>query len=55
MNVEDRKFNDFEYSINCDKLKNMGWSEKIKFSDSIKKNTIEWYKNNKSVWKLSKI
>jgi len=54
INVEDRKFNDFRYSINCDKLKNMGWSEKIKFSDGIK-DTIEWYKNNNSVWNLSKI
>lgn len=44
--IEDRKFNDFRYSINCDKLKELGWCEKTSFNEGIE-NTIEWYVKNK--------
>lgn len=43
--VEDRLFNDFRYAIDCTKLRQLGWSEKIPFDKGIKM-TIEWYKDN---------
>lgn len=33
---------DFRYSINCSKIKELGWSPTIKFKDGII-NTIDWY------------
>lgn len=49
--VPDRLFNDFRYSINFDKLKNLGWSSKITFEQGLKL-TIDWYKNLDSThWK----
>ena len=35
--VEDRPFNDFRYSINNEKLKNLGWKEVIDFEEGLKK------------------
>lgn len=35
--VEDRPFNDFRYSINSEKLKNLGWKEVINFEEGLKK------------------
>jgi dTDP-glucose 4,6-dehydratase len=44
--VEDRPFNDIRYSINSDKLIQLGWNEKTDFKEMIKY-TINWYiKNN---------
>ncbi len=42
----DRKSHDWRYSINCNKLKTLGWAPKS-FEEGIK-NTIEWYKTNKN-------
>ena len=42
--VKDRDFNDFRYSVNSDKLINLGWSRKIDFEEGLN-NTINWYKN----------
>ena len=42
--VKDRDFNDFRYSVNSDKLINLGWSRKIDFEEGLNK-TINWYKN----------
>ncbi len=44
--VEDRTFNDFRYTVNCDKLKELGWKLEITFEEGIKR-TIDWFKNNK--------
>jgi dTDP-glucose 4,6-dehydratase len=41
--IEDRKCNDKNYSISCNKLNNLGWTIEKDFKDCIKK-TIEWYK-----------
>lgn len=41
--VEDRTFNDFRYTVNCDKLKELGWKLEITFEEGIKR-TIDWYK-----------
>ncbi len=44
--VEDRAFNDFRYTVNCDKLKELGWKLEITFEERIKR-TIDLFKNNK--------
>jgi len=41
--VEDRKFNDFRYLINSDKLELLGWKSNVKFEDGLEK-TIENFK-----------
>jgi len=33
--IEDRQYNDFKYSINADKLLELGWKEEISFMDGI--------------------
>lgn len=43
--VEDRKGHDFRYSVDCSKIKKLGWAPKISFNDGIKK-TINWYMSN---------
>ena len=43
--VKDRCFNDFRYCIDSTKLKNLGWTEKVKFEDGLH-STIEHYLNN---------
>ncbi len=43
--VNDRPGHDFRYSINTDKLSELGWKPAIKFKDGIR-DTIQWYKNN---------
>jgi dTDP-glucose 4,6-dehydratase/UDP-glucose 4,6-dehydratase len=45
--IKDRNFNDFRYSINTTKLKNLGWEKTINFKDGIKK-TVDWYINNEN-------
>ncbi len=42
--IEDRFFNDQRYYISGKKLKDIGWTPLVKFSEGIKK-TIEYYKN----------
>ena len=43
--VKDRDFNDIRYYIDNNKLKKLGWLQKIKFKEGLIK-TIEWYKKN---------
>jgi dTDP-glucose 4,6-dehydratase len=40
-----RRCHDFRYSMNCDKIKNIGWKPTVKFKDGIIE-TVDWYKNN---------
>ncbi|MEM5793044.1 MAG: dTDP-glucose 4,6-dehydratase [Candidatus Aenigmatarchaeota archaeon] len=47
--VEDRPGHDFRYSLNCQKIRKMGWKPKINFDDGLER-TIEWYINNKWWW-----
>lgn len=44
-NLQDRKFNDLRYYISCDKLNNLGWEPKIKFSEGLNL-TINSFKKN---------
>jgi len=41
-----RKSHDFRYSINCDKIRTLGWEPKIKFKDGVGDQCILWYLNN---------
>lgn len=43
--VKDRPAHDRRYSLNSDKVKQLGWKEKHKFEDALRK-TIKWYKEN---------
>lgn len=51
--VKDRPGHDRRYSLNCQKLKKLGWSPRYKFKDALKE-TIKWYKINHSWWKRIK-
>lgn len=51
--VTDRLGHDRRYSIECQKIKRMGWRPKHIFDDSLNL-TIDWYKNNVSWWKRIK-
>lgn len=42
--VEDRKFNDLRYYISSDKLNNMGWVPRVKFTEGLNL-TIEYFKS----------
>lgn len=42
--IADRNYNDFRYSINTNKLINLGWKEKIDFNEGLLK-TIDYYKS----------
>lgn len=43
--VKDRPGHDFKYTVDCLKLKNLGWRPKTSFDDGMK-HTIEWYTKN---------
>jgi dTDP-glucose 4,6-dehydratase len=47
--VKDRPGHDRRYSLDCSKVKKLGWSPKTRFEDGLK-NTIEWYRNNRDWW-----
>lgn len=44
--VKDRPGHDFRYSVNCDKIKKLGWKPKNTFDQGMDK-TISWYQENK--------
>lgn len=52
--VEDRKGHDLRYSLDCSKIKNIGWKPLFNFDQALEK-TINWYKNNKNWWKTLKM
>jgi UDP-glucose 4,6-dehydratase len=43
--VPDRAFNDLRYTINSDKLNQLGWREETSWEEGLKQ-TVEWYKEN---------
>jgi len=51
--VKDRPGHDRRYSIDCTKVKELGWQPKTNFEEGLKK-TIAWYKNNQAWWKKIK-
>lgn len=48
--VKDRPAHDRRYSLNSDKLKQLGWQEKYKFEEALRK-TVKWYRYNEWWWK----
>ncbi|MDF1498578.1 MAG: dTDP-glucose 4,6-dehydratase [Patescibacteria group bacterium] len=51
--VEDRLGHDLRYALNIEKVSKIGWQPRHTFEDAIKE-TIKWYKENKSWWKKLK-
>ena len=51
--VKDRLGHDRRYSIDCTKIKKLGWMPKTNFENGLRM-TIEWYKKNKQWWKKLK-
>lgn len=47
--VEDRKGHDFRYSLDCTKLKKMGWKPAYDFDTALDQ-TIKWYTDNRWWW-----
>ena len=47
--VEDRKGHDLRYSLDCTKLKNMGWKPDFDF-DTALEFTVKWYVDNRWWW-----
>jgi len=47
--VEDRLGHDLRYSLNCDKIRKLGWWAKTSFEEGIQK-TINWYEENEWWW-----
>jgi dTDP-glucose 4,6-dehydratase len=47
--VEDRKGHDFRYSVNFEKLRNLGFNAEVNFEEGLDQ-TISWYKENQDWW-----
>jgi dTDP-glucose 4,6-dehydratase len=48
--VTDRPGHDFRYSLDCSKLRKMGWSPRYSFEEGLK-DTVEWYIRNEWWWR----
>jgi dTDP-glucose 4,6-dehydratase len=48
--VTDRQGHDFRYSLDCSKLRKMGWSPRYSFEEGLK-DTVEWYIRNEWWWR----
>lgn len=48
--VADRPGHDFRYSLDCSKLKKLGWKQKYNLTDGLKL-TVDWYQNNEAWWR----
>lgn len=51
--VKDRPGHDYRYSMNWDKIKNLGWQPKWKFEKALEK-TVKWYVKNERWWRKRK-
>ena len=47
--IEDRKGHDFRYSLDCSKLRKMGWKPEYSFDEALEK-TVKWYVENRWWW-----
>lgn len=47
--VADRQGHDLRYSLNCDKVKALGWDPGTSLEEGLRK-TVTWYKEHKSWW-----
>ncbi len=51
--VNDRPGHDFRYSLDCSKLRDLGWMPKHNFEGALEK-TVRWYINNEGWWRKLK-
>jgi dTDP-glucose 4,6-dehydratase len=51
--VADRPGHDYRYSLDCSKLRKMGWSPRFSFEEGLK-DTVEWYIRNEWWWRQLK-
>jgi dTDP-glucose 4,6-dehydratase len=51
--VKDRPGHDRRYSLNCDKIRNLGWQPRYNFEEALEV-TINWYLSNQKWWKRLK-
>lgn len=51
--VKDRLGHDRRYSLDCNKIRKLGWKPKYNFEEALKE-TIKWYENNEDWWKRLK-
>ena len=49
--VKDRPGHDFRYSVNCNKIKEIGWEPVYNHFDKVMNETINWYENNQDFYK----
>ncbi len=47
--VADRPGHDFRYSLEWDRIREMGWKPKMDFTEGLKR-TVDWYVNNRAWW-----
>jgi dTDP-glucose 4,6-dehydratase len=48
--VTDRPGHDRRYSLDCSKLRGMGWAPEVPFEDGLRQ-TVEWYRANEGWWR----
>lgn len=51
--VKDRPGHDFRYSLDCSKLKALGWAPEHEFNEALE-NTVQWYVENRWWWEKLK-
>ncbi|MEK6802266.1 MAG: dTDP-glucose 4,6-dehydratase [Nitrospirota bacterium] len=51
--VQDRPGHDRRYSIDCSRLRALGWSPHVRFEEGLKQ-TVEWYRTHESWWRTIK-
>lgn len=48
--VQDRPGHDFRYSLDCSKLRSLGWSPRYSFENGLRE-IVGWYKDNEDWWR----
>lgn len=51
--VQDRPGHDRRYSIDCSRLRALGWSPQVPFEEGLRQ-TVEWYRTHESWWRTIK-
>jgi len=51
--VQDRPGHDRRYSIDCSRLRRLGWSPQVPFEEGLKQ-TVEWYRTHEPWWRKIK-
>jgi dTDP-glucose 4,6-dehydratase len=49
IHTQDRPFNDHRYAVNADKLRSLGWQQKVRWEQGLSQ-TVEWYRNWGTNW-----